>query len=52
MKLQEVINNRKEKFFVLMGFTSDELLNLPNKLLNLPIFNGINEYIYIIQIKL
>jgi len=46
MKLQEVINNRKEKFFVLMGFTSDELLNLPNKLLNLPIFNGINEYIY------
>lgn len=46
MKLQELITNRKEKFFVLLGFSSEELHDLPNKLLDMPIFNGINEYIY------
>ncbi|RIO38011.1 hypothetical protein BUZ63_12230, partial [Staphylococcus pasteuri] len=46
MKLKELINNREEKFFVLMGFTNSELLDLPNKLLDLPISNGVNKYIY------
>ena len=46
MKLQEIIDNRQEKFFVLLGFTSEELVDLPNKLLDLPIINGVNEYIY------
>lgn len=45
MKLKELINNREEKFFVLMGFTNSELLDLPNKLLDLPISNGVNKYI-------
>ncbi|CAM3122834.1 DEAD/DEAH box helicase [Staphylococcus argensis] len=46
MNLNELINDRQEKFFVLVGFTSDELTNTPNKLLNLSIIDGMNEYIY------
>ncbi|MCI2773904.1 DEAD/DEAH box helicase [Staphylococcus petrasii] len=52
MNVQELINSRNEKLFVLLGFSDKELLTIPNKLLDIPIIDGMNEYIYNIDQKI
>ncbi|RIO22974.1 hypothetical protein, partial [Staphylococcus saprophyticus] len=46
MDLNTYIKENEKKLLVLVGFSEEELNNLDNKLLNLPVKNGVDDYIF------